>query len=327
MTVSALYGQALHNAAQLPLTLIDLHDWALATINGADSTKYLQGQLTADITKLTPQQHVMAAHCDAKGKMWSIMHLFHHHDGFGWIERRSLQATQLSELKKYAVFAKVSISADEQSVLLGLAGTHARDVLREHFAQLPDQQTPLTRNADACLLWFPWPAERFLIVTNPAQAQYLTRQLTGARHQTSDQWLALDIEAGYPILDAATCQQFLPQACNLQLFGGISFKKGCYSGQEMVARAKFRGANKRALYCLHGQSSHLPAAGDSLEIQLGDNWRRTGTVLAAVALADSSILVQAVLSHDLTASSLLKVCGSDGVLSIKSLPYSLEEST
>lgn len=87
------------SCARLPLTLMTLDDWALATITGADGEKYLQGQITADISQLTNEQHLLAAHCDAKGKMWSNLRVFRRNEGFAWIERRSLRDAQLTELK------------------------------------------------------------------------------------------------------------------------------------------------------------------------------------------------------------------------------------
>ncbi|MCV5397138.1 tRNA-modifying protein YgfZ, partial [Escherichia coli] len=101
----------------------------------------------------------------------------------------------------------------------------------------------------------------------------------------------------FPVIDAANSGQFIPQATNLQALGGISFKKGCYTGQEMVARAKFRGANKRALWLLAGSASRLPEAGEDLELKMGENWRRTGTVLAAVKLEDGQVVVQVVMNN------------------------------
>lgn len=77
----------------------DPDDWALATISGPDSEKYLQGQITADVSHLTDAQHLLAAHCDAKGKMWSNLRVFRREGGFAWIERRSLRDAQLTELK------------------------------------------------------------------------------------------------------------------------------------------------------------------------------------------------------------------------------------
>lgn len=313
-------------SARLPLTLISLEEWALTSVQGQDSVSYLQGQLTLDVAALTAQQHLLAAHCDAKGKMWSNLRLFHRGEGLAYIERRNLRDVQITELKKYAVFAKVTIVADDQSVLLGLAGFQARAALAGLFAALPDAENPVVQQGDTTLLWFAQPSERFLLVTSEEQAQAIQQKLAGeAQFNDSKQWLALDIEAGLPVIDTETSAQLIPQATNLQALDAISFKKGCYTGQEMVARAKFRGANKRALYWLAGSASRVPAAGDALELKLGDNWRRTGTVLAAIQLDNGEVWVQVVLNNDLEADSVLRVQGDEGgKLSVQPLPYTLD---
>lgn len=313
-------------SARLPLTLISLDDWALATISGTDSEKYLQGQVTADVAQLGEHQHLLVAHCDPKGKMWSNLRLFRRQDGFAVIERRSLRDAQLTELKKYAVFSKVTIVADDENVLLGVAGFQARAALKTLFSELPDADKPLINDGATSLLWFEYPDERFLLVTDVATAERVTEALRGeAQFNNSLQWLALNIEAGLPIIDAANSAQFIPQATNIQALGGISFKKGCYTGQEMVARAKFRGANKRALWYLAGNASRVPEAGEDLELKMGENWRRTGTVLAAVQLDDGRVLVQVVMNNDMEADSVFRVRDDANTLSIQPLPYSLEE--
>ncbi|KNC89982.1 tRNA-modifying protein YgfZ [Trabulsiella odontotermitis] len=312
-------------SARLPLTLITLDDWALATITGADSQKYLQGQVTADVDHMTENQHLLAAHCDGKGKMWSNLRLFRSGDGFAWIERRSLRDAQLTELKKYAVFSKVVIAPDDERVLLGVAGFQARAALANLFSALPDAENPVTQDGGTTVLWFEQPAERFLLVTDAATAQRVTDALRGeAQLNNSQQWLALDIEAGIPVIDSANSGQFIPQATNLQALGGISFKKGCYTGQEMVARAKFRGANKRAMWYLAGTASRVPEAGEDLELKMGENWRRTGTVLAAVQLDDGRLLVQVVMNNDMEPDSVFRVRDDANTLSIEPLPYSLD---
>lgn len=313
-------------SARLPLTLMTLDDWALATISGADSEKYLQGQVTADVAQLDEHQHLLVAHCDAKGKMWSNLRLFRRQDGFAWIERRSVREAQLTQLKKYAVFSKVTIAADDALVLLGIAGFQARAALANLFTELPGAGKPCLQEGDTSLLWFAHPEERFLLVTDEATAERVTEALRGeAQLNNSQQWLALNIEAGLPVIDEVNSAQFIPQATNLQALGGISFKKGCYTGQEMVARAKFRGANKRALWTLAGKASRVPQAGEDLELQMGDNWRRTGTVLAAVQLDDGQLLVQVVMNNDMEADSVFRVRDDANTLSIKPLPYSLDE--
>ncbi|MBA7751744.1 tRNA-modifying protein YgfZ [Enterobacter sp. RHBSTW-01064] len=313
-------------SARLPLTLMTLDDWALATLTGADAEKYLQGQVTADVAQLTEHQHLLAAHCDPKGKMWSNLRLFRRQDGFALIERRSLRDAQLTELKKYAVFSKVTIAPDDEHVLLGVAGFQARAALKNLFSELPDAEKQVVSEVETSILWFEHPAERFLLVTDVATAERVTDALRGeAQLNNSQQWLALNIEAGLPVIDAVNSAQFIPQATNIQALGGISFKKGCYTGQEMVARAKFRGANKRALWTLAGRASRVPEAGEDLELKMGENWRRTGTVLAAVQLDDGRLLVQVVMNNDMEADSVFRVRDDANTLSIEPLPYSLEE--
>ncbi|MEE3651157.1 MULTISPECIES: tRNA-modifying protein YgfZ [unclassified Brenneria] len=314
-------------SAHLPATLISLDDWALVTLSGPDTVKYLQGQVTADVAALPADQHILCAHCDAKGKMWSDLRLFQRGEGFAFIERRNLRDTQLNELKKYAVFSKTTIAADDDVILLGAAGAQIRELLGPIFDILPDAEHPVVQYQGATLLHFSHPAERFLLVLNAEQSAALLERLadkTGLND--SRQWLALDIESGLPIIDSANSAQFIPQAANLQALNGISFSKGCYAGQEMVARAKYRGANKRALYWLAGQASRVPEAGEDLELQLGENWRRTGSVLAACRLQDESVWVQAVLNNDLDADSLLRVRDdADSQLAIQPLPYAITD--
>ncbi|WP_431139057.1 tRNA-modifying protein YgfZ [Enterobacter mori] len=313
-------------SARLPLTLMTLDDWALATLTGADAEKYLQGQVTADVAQLTEHQHLLAAHCDPKGKMLSNLRLFRRQDGFALIERRSLRDAQLTELKKYAVFSKVIIAPDDEHVLLGVAGFQARAALNNLFSELPDAEKQVVSEGETSILWFEHPAERFLLVTDAATAERVTEALRGeAQLNNSQQWLALNIEAGLPVIDAVNSAQFIPQATNIQALGGISFKKGCYTGQEMVARAKFRGANKRALWTLAGRASRVPEAGEDLELKMGENWRRTGTVLAAVQLDDGRLLVQVVMNNDMEADSVFRVRDDANTLSIEPLPYSLDE--
>ncbi|MEE6802391.1 tRNA-modifying protein YgfZ, partial [Escherichia coli O8:H10] len=198
-------------SARLPLTLMTLDDWALATLTGADSEKYLQGQVTADVAALTEHQHLLAAHCDAKGKMWSNLRLFRRDGGFALIERRSIRDAQLTELKKYAVFSKVTIVPDDEHVLLGVAGFQARAALANVFTTLPDAEKQVVQEGATSILWFAHPAERFLLVTDVATAELLSEKLRGeAQLNNSQQWLALNIEAGLPVIDAANSAQFIP---------------------------------------------------------------------------------------------------------------------
>lgn len=328
MTLNSLFAPRQPVASNhLPLTIMLLNDWQLVNVTGPDASKYLQGQLTVDVAALTEHEHTLCGHCDAKGKMWSDLRLFHRAEGFSYLVRRSVADNQITELKKYAVFSKLTISADNDAVILGVAGFKADAALAAYFPQLPDTNTPAVTHEDTTLLYLSQPEARYLLITSLSTAEMLTDKLRdSAQFNDGQQWVELDIEAGQPVIDVANSGQFIPQATNLQALNGICFKKGCYTGQEMVARAKYRGANKRALYWLQGSASRVPQAGEDLELKLGENWRRTGTVLAAVQLNDGSLNVQVVLNNDLEADSVLRVRDDEGsMLTIQPLPYSLVE--
>ncbi len=315
-------------AEYLPLTLMRLDDWLPINVSGPDAQSYLQGQLTADVPALAATQHTLCGHCDAQGKLWSSLRLLRRGDGFTYLLRRSVATLQTLELKKYAVFAKVSIASDEAAVLLGVAGAQASEALGAIFPRLPDADAPLLQDGRSHLLYLAWPQPRYLLICDDAdEAERICTPLAAhARQADSAQWLALDIEAGIPLIDEPSCDRFLPQAVNLQALGGISFSKGCYSGQEMVARAKYRGANRRALFWLRGSAERLPHASEDLELRLGDSWRRSGTVLAAQRLADGDVYLQAVLSSDLPADSVLRVRDdARSQLTLSPLPYSIAD--
>lgn len=328
MTLNSLFAPRQPVASNhLPLTIMLLNDWQLVNVTGPDASKYLQGQLTVDVAALTEHEHTLCGHCDAKGKMWSDLRLFHRAEGFSYLVRRSVAENQITELKKYAVFSKLTISADNDAVILGVAGFKADAALAAYFPQLPDANTPAVTHEDTTLLYLSQPEARYLLITSLSTAEMLTDKLRdSAQFNDGQQWIELEIEAGQPVIDVANSGQFIPQATNLQALDGICFKKGCYTGQEMVARAKYRGANKRALYWLQGSASRVPQAGEDLELKLGENWRRTGTVLTAVQLNDGSLNVQVVLNNDLEADSVLRVRDDEGsMLTIQPLPYSLVE--
>lgn len=311
----------------LPLTLISLEEWVMVKLHGVDTVNYLQGQLTCDVVNLRKNQYSFGAHCNAKGKMFSNMCVFHFREGMAFIERRNVLINQLTALKKYAIFFKTTITADDQEVMIGVAGFQAKEALSKLFDTLPNATQTIEHHQETTLLHFSFPAERFLLITTQEVYENLLKTLKGqVQFNNSCQWLAMDIEAGYPLIDQATSEKFIPQETNIQALKGISFDKGCYLGQEIVARTKYRSINKRALYCLVGQTKHIPQAGDNLEVKVGENWRPTGTVLAACQLKNGIVWVQAVLNKHLSIDDQLRVRGDKiSALTFHPLPYTLNE--
>ena len=273
-----------------------LSDWQLVKVSGTDNRTFLQGQVTADINHLNEHTALFAAHCDAKGRMWSNLILFQRGADIFYIVRKTVAEKQIAALKKYAVFSKVTI---EPVVDLNLIGLENNAIEQSIIAELGDNSC-ITKD-DITYIKIPLPEMRLIKVSN---------EPLPTDSQTADHWLKLDLEAGYAIIDEPNIESLLPQACNLQHYNAISFDKGCYCGQEMVARAQFRGANNRGLYLLVGKSKTLPIIGDKLEYELDGNWREGGQVLAALKLEqDNQIYVQVVLANGIDIETNFRVKG------------------
>ncbi|MGP1939334.1 MAG: tRNA-modifying protein YgfZ [Arsenophonus sp. ET-DL9-MAG3] len=306
MTINEFISKAYEIDFQLPLTLMLLNDWSFITVTGNDAKKYLQSQLTADIFELKSKHHVFTAHCNAKGKIWSTLHLFYYKEGFGYILRTSVAKKQLNELKKYAIFSQITFKQQCDIMLLGITGQGARDALNKYFYQLPDHKNQIIHFEKTTLLYFNLPFERFLIITDSITTVTLTKYFQ--EYSDSQQWLALDIAAGFANIDIENSGLFIPQAVNLDaLPGSISFNKGCYSGQEIIARTKYHSANKRSIFWLLGTAKKLPKTGEAIELQLGNNWRQIGTILGAVKLTDTIISIQIIMNYDIPKESIFRL--------------------
>ncbi|WWO97574.1 MAG: tRNA-modifying protein YgfZ [Candidatus Dasytiphilus stammeri] len=296
----------------LPLTLISLEEWCMVKMTGADTFSYIQQQITFDITKLKLNQHCQTAHCNAKGKMWSNLILFHYHGGLAWIIRRSIQLIQIEALKKYAIFSKIIISTNSE-ILIGIAGYQARAVL-SNFLKVPSRECPVIHSKNMVVLWLNHPSERFIIISNIRIIKELQAQLSKyCKINNSRQWMSLDIEAGNPIIDEMNCCKFLPQAANMDLIGAINFNKGCYLGQEIISCAKFRGINKYALYWLIGKLNKIPNTTCINIIQLNSNKNYTYSahILAICRMRNNEIWIQAIISKELSYQSKFRMVGDD----------------
>lgn len=292
----------------------ELDNWALITMVGNDKKSYLHGQVTCDVVALTKNEITFGGHCDAKGKLWSVFQLFNHNEGYALFQRKSAVENELTEIKKYAVFSKVEIAISDD-VLLGFTGEDAQTWIDTNTDSQDD-----VRNSEfgtfAKISQSQW-----LLVTTPEHKDTLVNSLTQVTLCDESLWDLYNIQHGFPQLDNALINEHIPQAMNLQAIDGISFKKGCYTGQETVARAKYRGINKRAMYLVSGQSVQVPAAGDAIERSVGDNWRKGGVIVSSFRYEDGHTLALAILPNDLDEDTKFRL--QDSTWEKMSQPYSL----
>ena len=282
---------------------------AITRLSGQDRVKYLQGQVTCDVNALQPGQSTLGGHCDPKGKLWSDFRLLCLEESLLLLTTPSVLERQLPELKKFAVFSKVEIAADERHAT-GLAGKGTDAWVAAQFGL---EQSGFIAGGMAVKI----EQDRWLLVSS--------EQADALPAGDESLWWGLEIKAGLPHMEAVHQGEFIPQMLNLQALDGICFNKGCYMGQETVARAKYRGANNRALFLLAGSASEPVNAGDTLEIQLGDNWRRSGMVLNAWQ-HQGQVWLTAVLPKDTEADARFRLKQEESSqLTLQPLPYELTE--
>lgn len=230
---------------ELSISLLD--NLGMITMVGDDKKSYLHGQVTCDVVSLEKDQSMLGAHCDAKGKVWSVFRLFHHNDGYAMVQPKSAIEVELKEIKKYAVFSKVTIE-ESNDIVLGVAGENADAFISTLNADSGDVRTVEGGTAVKVT------PNRWLLALTAEAAQSLLED-SKATLTTHELWTRFDIEAALPYVAADAQNEHIPQALNVQALGGISFTKGCYTGQETVARAKYRGTNKRAMYIVKGATA------------------------------------------------------------------------
>lgn len=284
-----------------PFQLIKLRDtWTALVMQGPDSAKFMQGQLTCNTATLDEAQARFGAHCTPKGRMQANFYLSKiAADTFLFLLPSASAPALLKSLNKYIVFSKAKLrdGTDEFS-LLGIYGEQAHSALSNLLPQLNNERLSSASNEQLTAICVE--PNRFIIAVSRAAAENIKQQLrtNGAMAASSDAWLRADIQAGFGFVADNTIDEFIPQMLNMQLIDGVSFTKGCYTGQEIVARMQYRGTLKKAMYLIEGQGE-LPA--NNAEIHSGE--RLVGNTVCAVA-ADAGWVGLAVINHDAIADTL-----------------------
>lgn len=320
MTISVSTPHWDLDATLPPLMLANLSHLGLIKVVGEQGRSFIHGQVTTDISSLADDQWRWGAHCDPKGKMLASFRTFAIQDALFMLMPKDAIEVDLPQLQKYAVFSKATLSnASAEWTLLGVAGEQASQFVNKHFG---DIQQELTLIENGAILK---DAERFILVLTPDAAAALVAQSELSVFDASA-WQALEIAAGYPNLAASHASQYVPQMCNLQAVNGISFNKGCYMGQETIARMKYRGGNKRALYILRGHTNLQITLASGLEIAMEDSFRRGGQIIEFVQRGNQ-VLLTAVLPNDTANDTQLRFADDEqSHLTIQALPYSLDEA-
>lgn len=249
-------------AAQNGTVLCDLGQFGILKVSGEDAQSFLQNLFSSDVKAVTPGQAQLSSFNTAKGRMLATFLIWKTGDDYFLHLPRGLCAPIQKKLSMYVLRTKVKIAdASNEIVCLGMAGNEARPLVDECFTSAPQDIMAVAQHSHGSVIRLG--DNRFQINTTPQHASALWKCLShGALPAASNCWDWLNIRAGIPVVLPATQEQFVPQMANLELIGGVNFKKGCYPGQEIVARMQYLGKSKRRMYLAH--IAGAAKAGDGL---------------------------------------------------------------
>lgn len=229
-------------------TQIDLSEaLGLIQVSGSQSADFLQGQLSCDIQALTPSQSQLGVHCNAKGRVLFSFRIFHQDAGFYLLLPASMVSFALDDLKKYALFYDVQLQAVTHLWhIVGLSGHGLEQPLAECLGQASLPPNQLYDYQDTLVLTLPGVLFRVIILqlNTHTQNTIVPIQATAALND----WYYWDIQSGIASIDPTTRVLFTPHHIHYHMNGGVSFTKGCYTGQEVIARMQYLGKLKNQLY-------------------------------------------------------------------------------
>ena len=274
----------------VPLTHLGLLECA-----GEDAKSFLHNQLTSDINHLGPQSLQHSAWCSAKGRMLVSFLFYRHGDGYRALLSSDLVEATQKRLQMYVLRAKVSISRlHESHALIGIAGPDARAALVQAGLDAPTEAMHRAENARGDVLALS--DQRFVVVIPAHEVQSVwTALTTAARPAGRLAWQWLDIRDGLPLICEATKEAFVPQMADFDRIGGVSFHKGCYPGQEIIARTQYLGKVKRHLYHLYAQA---PMAAGMAVFSPDSPEHAVGTVVNAAPSPEGGHVALAVIQEN-----------------------------
>ncbi|MGE5386542.1 MAG: YgfZ/GcvT domain-containing protein [Betaproteobacteria bacterium] len=239
-----------------------LFHFGLIECAGDEAQVFLHNQLTSDVNHLERDKAQHSAWCTAKGRMLASFIAWHQNQALRLTLAAELVAPVIKRLRMYVLRSKVTINdLTDSHVLIGLAGPEAGAVLATAGLPVPWEAMATAEAGEIKVVRIE--SGRFLIAIPAEAAADIWHKLTNtARPVGTSAWRYLDITAALPVVSAATSEEFVPQMADFEKIGGVSFHKGCYPGQEIVARTQYLGKVKRHLYRV--ESTVPLAAGDDL---------------------------------------------------------------
>ncbi|MFW2440741.1 MAG: YgfZ/GcvT domain-containing protein [Arenicellales bacterium] len=301
---------------ETPIKIIRLDDLTSLRVTGNDATKFLHAQFTNDLANLPVDNWQYSGYCTPKGRSLAFMTIARLGENeFLLILPAEVSDKVLPRLRMFVMRDDVTITQqDENTTILGIL--HAAGNLPDLAVTQVTENGKLSRDGDNFLLTLDHESGRFLYIGDTTKID------TDAATDRND-WTLADIQSGIPAVVLATQEAYVPQMINLDLIGAVNFKKGCYPGQEIVARVHYLGKIKQRMYVVKTDSKEQAQPTDKIYIA-GQPEKAVGTVVQS-AISDSTQYLQAVLQTKTIDENLdLRLYSADGEkLTMGDQPYSV----
>ncbi len=304
--------------------IFDLSQLGLIAVDGADAKTLLQGQLTSDLREISETYTQIGGLCNQKGRILALLRIFQLGDTVYLQTPVERLAKVLERLRIFVLRSKVSLEdASDTLIRIGLAGDRAPDLLADQGLTPPEQDNVLSVHGDLAVMRLSAPVPRFEILGPLAAMTALWTALSrDATPANPPGWTLLDIQAGLPNVYDATAEAFIPQMTNLHLIHGVSFHKGCYTGQEVVARMQFLGKLKRRMYLAEVDADIVaPQPGDELFTSQSTSQQASGRVVDAAPLPDGRYALLVVAEIAAVDGGEFRLGEHGPALSLREPPY------
>lgn len=319
------YGDpAAERVASVGGTIVaDLSQLGVIAFQGDDTVPFLQGQFTNDLRGLNADRAQWNGYCSPKGRLLGNFLMWRQGADYCLQLSGDILPGLLKRLSMFILRAKVQgRDASDETVRLVVAGKAALASVSAAMGAVPASAMHSVATTTGQVIRVG--ADKFVLSIVPEHAPAVWQALCqSARPVGAPVWDWLRLNAGIPMIVAATQEQFVPQMVNLEVIGGVSFQKGCYPGQEIVARSQYLGKLKRRMFLAHVDSEAAP--GDNL-YSADIEGQATGMVVNAAPAPTGGFDVLAVAQVESANTQTLHLKSADGAaLSLKPLPYALPE--
>ncbi len=304
--------------------ICDLSQFNTLVVAGKDASEFMQGQFTNDVEQVNEECSQLNAVCNNKGRMITNFRLFSYEGNYFLSVKNSLVERCIEHLQNYIMRAEVVIQdVSEQLIHLGVSGNNSEKLLSPFIENIKVETDSVSYNENYVAIRAAGKNPRYEIFCSLDNAKKLWESIAKkADVVNSSCWDYLNIQNGLPFISSDTSEEFVPQMANMELINGVSFEKGCYTGQEIVARMHYLGKLKKRCYKVHTDSENKPAAGDKLFAENARAGQNTGMIIQAEKNPASGYDALAVIQIADTESNLFLNNADGPGVTVKDLPYS-----